>query len=288
MNRETLIDSIGKISDRFIDEYAAATTAREIKKRRTQRILRYVLIPAACICLALSMIPLSRTIFNQDAHASDWDWVNYHAENIAASEYTDLLISRLPGGSVGSQTSLFHDKDGRYDREKWNVLGYSTAYSSPGVFDFVSLYVYFPNNFVPTDDPENRYKTDGGGVYDHFSQGGTTMEINGVTVKYADLSANNGYSNGYISGRYTDAEFDALDSEIIENYRKNGIASKLSAEALNVSVARQKASWCKFYTAGFEYDGVFYVLDVCTRYRADPLEYYLSFLLGSGDVGSIS
>lgn len=276
MNKETLIDAVGGISDRFIDEYAAATEPAQIKKRRVRRVLKLALIPAACLCLALCLTPLIQTVFG-GAHKADPDWDNYHANSIAPEEYNDLLISRLPDGKVGSVTSLFHDRDGRYDRAKWNVLEYTTAYNAPGVFDFVSVYAYFPNNFAPTDDPDNRYKS--GSVFDHFSQSGMTLEMRGVTVKYADLSEDEGYSRGYLSGEYTDAEFDALDAQILKRLKKNGIAARLSEEELAVSVARSKSEWCKFYTAGFEYDGVFYVLEVRTRYREAPLEYYLDLLI---------
>lgn len=276
MNKETLIDAVSGISDRFIDEYAAATEPAQIKKRRVRRVLKLALIPAACLCLALCLTPLIQTVFG-GAHKSDPDWDHYHAQSIAPEEYNDLLISRLPDGNVGSVTSLFHDRDGRYDRAKWNVLEYTTAYNAPGVFDFVSVYAYFPNNFAPTDDPDNRYKS--GSVSDHFSQSGMTMEMRGVTVKYADLSEDEGYSRGYLSGEYTDAEFDALDAQILKRLKKNGIAARLSEEELAVSVARSKSEWCKFYTAGFEYDGVFYVLEVRTRYREAPLEYYLDLLI---------
>lgn len=276
MNKETLIDAVGGISDRFIDEYAAATEPAQIKKRRVRRVLKLALIPAACLCLALCLTPLIQTVFG-GAHNADPDWDNYHALSIAPEEYNDLLISRLPDGKVGSVTSLFHDRDGRYDRAKWNVLEYTTAYNAPGVFDFVSVYAYFPNNFAPTDDPDNRYKS--GSVFDHFSQSGMTLEMRGVTVKYADLSEDEGYSRGYLSGEYTDAEFDALDAQILKRLKKNGIAARLSEEELAVSVARSKSEWCKFYTAGFEYDGVFYVLEVRTRYREAPLEYYLDLLI---------
>lgn len=276
MNKETLIDAVGGISDRFIDEYAAATEPAQIKKRRVRRVLKLALIPAACLCLALCLTPLIQTVFG-GAHKADPDWDNYHAQSIAPEEYNDLLISRLPDGNVGSVTSLFHDRDGRYDRAKWNVLEYTTAYNAPGVFDFVSVYAYFPNNFAPTDDPDNRYKS--GSVFDHFSQSGMTLEMRGVTVKYADLSEDEGYSRGYLSGEYTDAEFDALDAQILKRLKKNGIAARLSEEELAVSVARSKSEWCKFYTAGFEYDGVFYVLEVRTRYREAPLEYYLDLLI---------
>ena len=276
MNKETLIDAVGGISDRFIDEYAAATEPAQIKKRRVRRVLKLALIPAACLCLALCLTPLIQTVFG-GAHKADPDWDNYHANSIAPEEYNDLLISRLPDGKVGSVTSLFHDRDGRYDRAKWNVLEYTTAYNAPGVFDFVSVYAYFPNNFAPTDDPDNRYKS--GSVFDHFSQSGMTLEMRGVTVKYADLSEDEGYSRGYLSGEYTDAEFDALDAQILKRLKKNGIAARLSEEELAVSVARSKSEWCKFYTAGFEYDGVFYVLEVRTRYREAQLEYYLDLLI---------
>lgn len=276
MNKETLIDAVSGISDRFIDEYAAATEPAQIKKRRVRRVLKLALIPAACLCLALCLTPLIQTVFG-GAHNADPDWDNYHAQSIAPEEYNDLLISRLPDGNVGSVTSLFHDRDGRYDRAKWNVLEYTTAYNAPGVFDFVSVYAYFPNNFAPTDDPDNRYKS--GSVFDHFSQSGMTMEMRGVTVKYADLSEDERYSRGYLSGEYTDAEFDALDAQILKRLKKNGIAARLSEEELAVSVARSKSEWCKFYTAGFEYDGVFYVLEVRTRYREAPLEYYLDLLI---------
>lgn len=279
MNKETLIGAVGDISDRFIDEYAAATSPRAIKKRRVRRVLKYTLIPAACLCFAACVVmPLLYVIFG-GSHAADPGWNNYHADNVAPGEYGDLLISRLPNGKVGSEASLFHDRDGRYDREKWNVLEYSTAYNAPGVFDFVSIYAYFPNNFVATDDPENGYKSPNGGVYDHFSSSGTTMEVNGVTVKYADLSDNENYSRGYLSGTYTDEEFDALDAEILERLKKNGIADRLGKEELAINIAHSKSEWCRFYTAGFEYDGVFYVLTVRTRYRADPLEYYLGILI---------
>lgn len=283
MDREILIDAISGISDRFVDEYAEAASPRAIKKRRVRRVLKLTLIPAACFCLVVcAVIPLLYTIFGgANASPSDWDWSNYHADHVAPEEYRDLLISRLPDGKVGSEASLLHDKDGRYDREKWNVLHYTTAYSAPGVFDFVKISAYLPNNFVPTDDPENRYKTQssGGKVYDHYSQSGTTMEVNGVTVKYADLSENEGYSRGYISGRYTDEEFDALDAEILERLKKNGVADAVGEEGLAVEIARQKTEWCRFYTAGFEYDGVFYVLEIETRYRNDPLGYYLGILI---------
>ena len=276
MNKETLIDAVGGISDRFIDEYAAATEPAQIKKRRVRRVLKLALIPAACLCLALCLTPLIQTVFG-GAHKADPDWDNYHANSIAPEEYNDLLISRLPDGKVGSVTSLYYDRDGRYDRARWNDLEYTTAYSAPGVFDFVSVYAYFPNHRVPTDDPDNRYKS--GIVYDHFSQSGMTMEVKGVTVKYADLSEDEGYSRGYLTGEYTDAEFDALDAQILKRLRKNGIADRLSEEELAVSVARSKSEWCKFYTAGFEYNGVFYVLEVRTRYREAPLEYYLDLLI---------
>lgn len=276
MNKETLIDAVGGISDRFIDEYAAATEPAQIKKRRVRRVLKLALIPAACLCLALCLTPLIQTVFG-GAHKADPDWDNYHANSIAPEEYDDLLISRLPDGKVGSVTSLCYDKDGRYDRARWNDLEYTTAYSAPGVFDFVSVYAYFPNHRVPTDDPNNRYKS--GSVYDHFSQSGMTMEVKGVTVKYADLSEDEGYSRGYLTGEYTDAEFDALDAQILKRLKKNGIADRLSEEELAVSVARSKSEWCKFYTAGFEYNGVFYVLEVRTRYREAPLEYYLDLLI---------
>lgn len=276
MDREILIDAISGISDRFVDEYAEAASPRAIKKRRVRRVLKLALIPAACLCLALCLTPLIQTVFG-GAHNADPDWDNYHAQSIAPEEYNDLLISRLPDGNVGSVTSLFHDRDGRYDRAKWNVLEYTTAYNAPGVFDFVSVYAYFPNNFAPTDDPDNRYKS--GSVFDHFSQSGMTMEMRGVTVKYADLSENEGYSHGYISGRYTDEEFDALDTEILERLKKNGVADRIGEEGLAIEIARQKTEWCRFYTAGFEYDGVFYVLEVETRYRNDPLGYYLGILI---------
>lgn len=276
MDREILIDAISGISDRFVDEYAEAASPRAIKKRRVRRVLKLALIPAACLCLALCLTPIIQTVFG-GAHNADPDWDNYHAQSIAPEEYNDLLISRLPDGNVGSVTSLFHDRDGRYDLAKWNVLEYTTAYNAPGVFDFVSVYAYFPNNFAPTDDPDNRYKS--GSVLDHFSQSGMTMEMRGVTVKYADLSEDEGYSRGYLSGEYTDAEFDALDAQILKRLKKNGIAARLSEEELAVSVARSKSEWCKFYTAGFEYDGVFYVLEVRTRYREAPLEYYLDLLI---------
>lgn len=283
MDREILIDAISGISDRFVDEYAEAASPRAIKKRRVRRVLKLTLIPAACFCLVVcAVIPLLYTIFGgANASPSDWDWRNYHADYVAPEEYRDLLISRLPDGKVGSEASLLHDKDGRYDRKKWNVLHYTAAYSAPGVFDFVKISAYLPNNFVPTDDPENRYKTQssGGKVYDHYSQSGTTMEVNGVTVKYADLSENEGYSHGYISGRYTDEEFDALDTEILERLKKNGVADRIGEEGLAVEIARQKTEWCRFYTAGFEYDGVFYVLEIETRYRNDPLGYYLGILI---------
>ena len=276
MNKETLIDAVGGISDRFIDEYAAATEPAQIKKRRVRRVLKLALIPAACLCLALCLTPLIHTVFG-GAHKADPDWNNYNANSIAPEEYDDLLISRLPDGKVGSATSLCYDKDGRYDRARWNDLEYTTAYSAPGVFDFVSVFAYFPIHRVPTDDPDNRYKS--GLVYDHFSQSGMTMEVKGVTVKYADLSEDEGYSRGYLSGEYTDAEFDALDAQILKRLKKNGIADRLNEEELAVSVARSKSEWCKFYTAGFEYDGVFYVLTVRTRYREAPLEYYLDLLI---------
>ena len=283
MDREILIDAISGISDRFVDEYAEAASPRAIKKRRVRRVLKLTLIPAACFCLVVcAVIPLLYTIFGgANASPSDWDWRNYRADYVAPEEYRDLLISRLPDGKVGSEASLLHDKDGRYDRKKWNVLHYTAAYSAPGVFDFVKISAYLPNNFVPTDDPENRYKTQssGGKVYDHYSQSGTTMEVNGVTVKYADLSENEGYSHGYISGRYTDEEFDALDTEILERLKKNGVADRIGEEGLAVEIARQKTEWCRFYTAGFEYDGVFYVLEIETRYRNDPLGYYLGILI---------
>lgn len=283
MDREILIDAISGISDRFVDEYAEAASPRAIKKRRVRRVLKLTLIPAACFCLVVcAVIPLLYTILGgANASPSDWDWSNYHADYVAPEEYRDLLISRLPAGKVGCEASLLHDKDGRYDREKWNVLHYTAAYSAPGVFDFVKISAYLPNNFVPTDDPENRYKTQssGGKVYDHYSQSGTTMEVNGVTVKYADLSENEGYSRGYISGRYTDEEFDALDTEILERLKKNGVAERIGEEGLAVEIARQKTEWCRFYTAGFEYDGVFYVLEIETRYRNDPLGYYLGILI---------
>lgn len=212
MNKDTLIGAVGGISDRFIDEYTAATSPRAIKKRRVRRVLRYTLIPAACLCFAFCVVmPLLYVIFG-GSHAADPGWNNYHADNVAPGEYEDLLISRLPDGKVGSEASLFHDRDGRYDREKWNVLKYTTAYNAPGVFDFVSICAYFPNNFVATDDPENGYKSPNGGVYDHFSSSGMTMEVNGATVRYADLSDNENYSRGYLSGTYTDEEFDALDA----------------------------------------------------------------------------
>lgn len=276
MDREILIDAISGISDRFVDEYAEAASPRAIKKRRVRRVLKLALIPAACLCLALCLTPLIQTVFG-GAHNADPDWDNYHAQSIAPEEYNDLLISRLPDGKVGSVTSLYYDRDGRYDRARWNDLEYTTAYSAPGVFDFVSVYAYFPNHRVPTDDPDNRYKS--GIVYDHFSQSGMTMEVNGVTVKYADLSEDEGYSRGYLTGEYTDAEFDALDAQILKRLKKNGIADRRSEEELAVSVARSKSEWCKFYTAGFEYNGVFYVLEVRTRYREAPLEYYLDLLI---------
>ena len=70
-----------------------------------------------------------------------------------------------------------------------------------------------------------------------------------------------------------------MDAQILKRLKKNGIADRRSEEELAVSVARSKSEWCKFYTAGFEYNGVFYVLEVRTRYREAPLEYYLDLLI---------
>lgn len=75
MNKETLIDAVSGISDRFIDEYAAATEPAQIKKRRLRRVLKLTLIPAACLCLALRLTPIIQTVFG-GAHNADPDWDN--------------------------------------------------------------------------------------------------------------------------------------------------------------------------------------------------------------------
>lgn len=271
MSSEKLLDAMGGISDRFIDEYNAAMRPGAIKKRRLWRAVRIAAPIAACLCLTFLIYPLSVLLFG-GSQSGDPYWDGCH-EYIPTDECADLLVGRLPTPAA-SEAYLFFDEGGRHDRAKWNSLQYTAVYEGEGVFDLVSVEMYFENDSVLSGADADRYKGEGS-AYHPYKKSGERISINGVSVEYSDLSADPGYSGGYLEHVYTDAEFDALGDTLYETYSRDGRTEEEAA----LSVARYKSSYCRCYTTGFEYDGVLYVVTVYSRYNDAPILYYLGLMI---------
>lgn len=264
MNKtEKLFAAIGGIADRHIDEYTAAMSKRSIARRRTARALKYLLPPlAACLCLAFLAYPIITLIFG-GAKAEDPTWERTHAY-ISRDECESFLFSRLPGNVLGERAYLFYDDGGRDRRELWNTVEYTGAYANTcagdDAIDYISVKAYTQNYFQGTCHGDII------APMAEFDGDSPTLTVNGTAVKYCHTPAAEGNTDTASPSDY---------DELYQTFIKRGDAPADAALSAAFSIAYRYDR----YTAGFEYDGVVYIVDLYSEGGLAAFEYYLEYMI---------
>lgn len=260
---EKLFNAIGGIADRHIDEYTFAMSEKSIRRRRTVRVFKYLAPPlAACLCLVFLAYPII-TLFFGGAKAEDPAWERTHAY-ISRDECESLLFSRLPCEVLGERAYLFYDDTGRDKRDLWNTVEYTGAYlktrMDEDAIDYIYVKAYMQNYFQGTDHGDII------APMAEFDGNATLLTVNGTTVKYYHTPA---------ADDNTDSASLADYDELYQTFIKRGEDPADAALSAAFSIAYRYDR----YTAGFEYDGVVYVIEVYTEGDSAAFEYYLKCMI---------
>jgi len=194
MSRVFFNRAIELIDDDLIAESATATKTAN-KKFSWPKIA----VAAACLTLVVCLVPTIMNIMNFfEYNAEDPNWYTTHTYAYSVDEAVekfgdDLLLDKLvlkddyPVPYI--EYILEHAKGGVSDRQTWRYISAFVNYGGERFSvkeDHITLYIFFKE-----DDPSLDGTKEYPGHRSVFEGGSTTTEINGVTVRYRELSNRN-------------------------------------------------------------------------------------------------